>query len=71
MGPFLIGNIVVNNVFVADYISILMMVGAVLCFVLFNVKKILEKIRWVSVLFMLPAIGSFIPFFIRDHKISG
>ena len=40
MGPFLIGHIVSNSLFAADYISIIMMVGGIICFILFNVLKI-------------------------------
>ena len=68
--PFLIGYIVCNNIFATNVISLVLIVASVLLFMIFNVKGACATAKWTSLLFMLPAIGSFVPVFINDHNMS-
>ena len=68
--PFLIIFAVCNNAFVANAFTIILFVGLLLCYALFNLKGALEHIRIFSLLFMAFSILGFLPFFTSDHDLS-
>ena len=68
--PFLIGHIICNNLFACDLVSISMLLGTLLFFLVFNVKGVCSQWKWVNIFFMVPGMLSFIPIFINDHDMS-
>lgn len=68
--PFLIGSIVCNGIFATNAISLVLIAAMVLLFLIFNIKGACSNVKWLSLLFMLPALGSFVPVFINDHNMS-
>jgi hypothetical protein len=45
------------------------MVATLTIFFIFNVKEMCGGIKWMSMLFMVPAIGGFVPLFINGVSI--
>lgn len=68
--PFIIGHIVCNNLFTAGVISLIMMGTSFILYFIFNIKGICSNVKLMSVLFIIPALASFIPVFLFDHDMA-
>jgi hypothetical protein len=64
--PFLIGYIVCNNNMQTGYAELILLILSLVLFIVFNLKGVCGKIKWLSFLFMVPAAASFIPTFISQ-----
>jgi hypothetical protein len=67
--PFLIGYIICNNIMQTGYISLILIILSLILFLVFNLKGVCGRIKWLSFLFMLPAVFSFVPTFIGSFTL--
>lgn len=63
--PYAIGAIICINFFQADFISTGCIAASMLLYLLFNVFEYWKKGKFAAVLFILPALGSFAPYFLN------
>jgi hypothetical protein len=63
--PYVIGAIICINSFQADFISAGCLAASMFFYLLFNIFEFGKKSKFFPVLFMLPALGTFAPFFIN------
>lgn len=68
--PFLVPHIIANSIFATDMLSIGLAIGTIALFFIFNVKKVCHTQKWTSILFVLPALASFLPIFYSKHKMG-
>ncbi len=63
--PFVIGAIVCINFLKADFISTGCTAASMLFYVLFNVFEYCKKAKFATVIFILPALGAFVPYILN------
>lgn len=65
--PFLIGFVIATTSYAVDVIYLIAMGATILLFLIFNVIRVCSKLKICTLLFMIPALASFIPILMNDN----
>ena len=68
--PYVIGAIICVNFLKADFISAGCVATSMLFYLLFNVFEYWKKGKFASVMFILPALGAFVPYFLNSVALA-
>lgn len=68
--PYVVGAVICVNAMVADFICLGCLVMAVVLYTVFNVFNLLKKTKIMSLLYIIPAFGTFASYFMNPVALT-